>query len=42
MRTAKPRARLRTVSFRGRLHAAMCYDAKPINDIFAVIDESNP
>lgn len=33
--TRKPKARLRTVAFRGRLHAAMCYDAKPIHDIFA-------
>ena len=38
--TARPRARLRTLSFRGRMHAAMCYDAHPIHDIFAVIDDS--
>ncbi|MEM9350197.1 MAG: DUF4334 domain-containing protein [Pseudomonadota bacterium] len=37
--TRKPRARLRTLSFRGRNHAAMCYDAKPINDVFARISE---
>ena len=37
--TRKPKARLRTISFRGRLHAAMCYDARPINDIFSMIDE---
>lgn len=35
IRTSKPKARLRTISFRGRQHAAMCYDAKPINDVFA-------
>jgi len=38
--TRKPRARLRTVSFRGRSHAAMCYDAHPIHDVFAVIDDN--
>lgn len=38
--TRKSKARLRTISFRGRLHAAMCYDARPINDIFSVIDEN--
>ena len=37
--TKTPRARLRTVQFRGRAHAAMCYDDKPIHDIFARIDE---
>ena len=37
--TSKPRARLRTIRFRGRLHAAMCYDGKPINDVFAKIDD---
>ncbi|MEM6727992.1 MAG: GXWXG domain-containing protein [Pseudomonadota bacterium] len=37
--TRRPRARLRTLSFRGRAHAAMCYDAKPIHDVFARIDE---
>lgn len=39
--TSKPRARLRTLRFRGREHAAMCYDDKPIHDVFARIDESN-
>jgi len=33
------RARLRTLEFRGRYHAAMCYDQKPINDVFARIDD---
>ena len=37
--TRKSKARLRTLSFRGRMHAAMCYDALPIHDIFAVIDQ---
>ncbi|MEL6551076.1 MAG: GXWXG domain-containing protein [Pseudomonadota bacterium] len=37
--TSKPRARLRTLRFRGRDHAAMCYDAQPINDVFAKIGE---
>lgn len=39
--TSKPRARLRTIRFRGRDHAAMCYDAKPINDVFAQIDDQS-
>ncbi|MEM1236042.1 MAG: GXWXG domain-containing protein [Pseudomonadota bacterium] len=39
--TSKPRARLRVIRFRGREHAAMCYDAKPINDVFARIDEQS-
>lgn len=38
IRTSKPKARLRTIEFRGRSHAAMLYDAKPINDIFAQLD----
>lgn len=38
--TRKPKARLRTIEFRGRMHAAMCYDARPINDVFAVLDET--
>lgn len=36
--TRKPKARLRMIAFRGRLHAAMCYDARPINDVFARVD----
>lgn len=36
--TRKPKARLRTILFRGRHHAAMCYDARPINDVFAQLD----
>jgi len=36
--TRKPKARLRTIDFRGRAHAAMIYDAKPIIDVFAMID----
>ncbi|PMR80089.1 hypothetical protein C1H70_09730 [Halomonas urumqiensis] len=39
MRTSKPKARLRTIEFRGRPHAAMLYDAKPIHDIFAKLDD---
>lgn len=38
--TRKPKARLRSLEFRGRMHAAMCYDNKPINDVFAVIDQN--
>lgn len=38
--TRHPKARLRTISFRGRMHATMCYDAKPINDVFAILDEN--
>lgn len=37
IRTTKPRARLRSIQFRGRMHAAMAYDAKPINDVFVVL-----
>lgn len=37
VRTSKPRARLRTVEFRGRTHAAMVHDVKPIIDVFAVL-----
>ena len=39
VRTGKPKARLRTLAFRGRHHAAMVYDDKPINDVFARMDE---
>ncbi|MEO1798171.1 MAG: GXWXG domain-containing protein [Pseudomonadota bacterium] len=38
--TSKPRARLRTLTHRGRPHAAMCYDDRPIHDIFARISET--
>jgi len=38
--TKQAKARLRTIEFRGRMHAAMCYDAKAINDVFAQIDEN--
>ncbi|MEM6640010.1 MAG: DUF4334 domain-containing protein [Pseudomonadota bacterium] len=41
VRTWKPRARLRTIEFRGRAHAAMVYDAKPINDVFARYDNDS-
>ncbi|MEM9726276.1 MAG: GXWXG domain-containing protein [Pseudomonadota bacterium] len=34
-RTGRSRARLRVIDFRGRPHAAMLYDNKPINDVFA-------
>ena len=40
LRTSKGRARLRNLEFRGRMHAAMCYDAKPINDVFAKYDDN--
>jgi len=41
IRTNKPKARLREILFRGRYHAAMCYDTKPINDVFAHIDDKS-
>lgn len=41
VRTSKPKARLRTIEFRGRPHAAMLYDAKPINDVFAQLSEDS-
>jgi len=39
--TRVPRARLRTIQFRDRAHAAMCYDNKPINDVFARLDDES-
>lgn len=36
--TRKPTARLKTIDFRGRRHAAMIYNAKPIADVFVQID----
>ncbi|MEM6479138.1 MAG: DUF4334 domain-containing protein [Pseudomonadota bacterium] len=39
--TTRPKARLRMIRFRGRLHAAMCYDDKPIHDVFARIDAAS-
>lgn len=39
--TRKPKARLRMIMFRGQLSAAMCYDAKPINDCFRKIDDDS-
>ena len=39
IRTKSGKARLRQIEFRERLHAAMCYDAKPINDVFAKYDD---
>lgn len=39
-RANKGKARLRAIEFRGRLHAAMCYDTKPINDVFAKISDN--
>lgn len=38
LRTRKPRARLRDAMFRGRCHAAMVYDDKPIIDIFVEME----
>ena len=38
LRTAKPRARLRTVEHRGVATAAMVYDALPIIDVFRRVD----
>ena len=37
--TRKPKARLRMMMYRGKLGAAMIYDAKPIIDIFRKIDD---
>ena len=39
MRTSKPRARLRTMEYRGKAGAAMIYDQLPIQDLFRRIDE---
>jgi len=39
--TRKPKARIRMLEFRGKLSAAMCYDAKPINDCFRKIDDDS-
>lgn len=39
VRTRCSRARLRLLSFRGRVSATMCYDQKPIFDIFRKIDD---
>lgn len=48
MRLLKPiygtkhgKARLRMLDYRGKLSAAMCYDAKPINDCFRMIDDNS-
>lgn len=37
--TRQPKARLRMVMYRGKLSAAMIYDAKPIIDVFRKIDD---
>lgn len=37
--TAKPRARLRMVEYRGVVTATMCYDALPIHDHFRRVDD---
>lgn len=37
--TRQPKARLRMVMYRGKLSAAMIYDAKPIIDVFRRIDD---
>lgn len=39
MQTAKPRARLRHVEFRGVVTAAMVYDHLPIIDVFRRVDD---
>ena len=36
--TRQPKARLRNLEFRGRVHGAMCYDAKAIHDVFVWLD----
>lgn len=38
--TRRPKARLRMIMFRGKLSAAMIYDAKPIIDVFRRIDDN--
>jgi hypothetical protein len=39
LRTRKPRARIRTVTYRGRASAAMVYDYLPIIDVFRLVDD---
>jgi hypothetical protein len=39
LRTNKPRARLRLLTYRGVTSAAMIYDQLPINDCFRAVDE---
>lgn len=38
--TRRSRARLRLMSYRGKLSAAMIYDHSPINDMFRKVDEN--
>jgi hypothetical protein len=38
--TRRSRARLRLMSYRGKVSAAMIYDHSPINDIFHKVDEN--
>lgn len=38
--TRRPQARLSTIEFRGRAHAAMIYNTKPITDVFARFDQT--
>ena len=37
--TAKPRARLRNLEYRGKVGAAMIYDHLPIQDVFRLVDD---
>lgn len=38
--TTRPKARLRMTEYRGVVSATMCYDTKPIHDVFRRIDEN--
>lgn len=38
-RTSAPRARLRMTGYRGVITATMCYDDKPIHDVFRKVDD---
>ena len=40
LQTKRSRARLRAVEFRGRVSATMCYDQKPIFDVFRKVDDN--
>ncbi len=39
LRTSRPSARVRTMQFRGRLHASIVFDSKPIEDVFVRVND---
>ncbi len=41
LRTERSQARLRMTEFRGQISATMCYDSKPIHDIFRRLDSES-